>query len=707
VAISAANDPITVAPDTTDGVPAPAPTRAIIDAARAGRIADLTKLPRTARSVPGAALRAICLDADKAGLDPSGVWVKGAIVTSALDLRSCEVSCPIRFVDSVFFGAVRFDEAKLRGLSFEGCTLRGLFGRCSVVEQGLSVRRSRLCGGIVLDEAQIGGDLDCSGSALSHPDACALSANLARIGGDARFCDGFSAEGRISLRHAQIAGDLDLNGATVSEPRGFALVATGASIGSRVRLSEGFAAMGGVDVSHTSIGSDLDCRGAAFDMNPHLRTAFAASGADIRGNLGLTQSRCGRIDLNAASIGGGLYCMGVRWGVLRGDVLVADNVVVRGSVDLSAASARGTIRLTGAKMGDLIAKGAQIGGALQRQLDASSLTPPVRHALAAGRTEISGNVALNQLQAVGEVRLTRARVGGDVDLSGCRLENEFGHAVVAAELVANRLSIWNTGLRGGINLAGAHVKTLDDDVGSWGTADHIVLSGFAYDGFGHTHVASSALDDLGRRTTRRRAVADWLKGRGLYRRLSWKLQQWPWTWRLHRPPATDPWDPRIRFAWLQRSEHFDAGDWQTLINTYRANGLEAYAVRAEVERENDRLRRAGLGRLRRLGRWVLRVTIGHGRRAWLVLVWAVPVVTLFAVAVSRNPETFTATSSAPEPTPPPVLYALDSFLPIIDFGLAGKWVAEGWMEPVQALVILLGWILSTLFVAGFTKIIRS
>jgi hypothetical protein len=54
-----------------------------------------------------------------------------------------------------------------------------------------------------------------------------------------------------------------------------------------------------------------------------------------------------------------------------------------------------------------------------------------------------------------------------------------------------------------------------------------------------------------------------------------------------------------------------------------------------------------------------------------------------------------------------VLYALDSFLPIIDFGLAGKWVAEGWMEPVQALVILLGWILSTLFVAGFTKIIRS
>jgi hypothetical protein len=34
-------------------------------------------------------------------------------------------------------------------------------------------------------------------------------------------------------------------------------------------------------------------------------------------------------------------------------------------------------------------------------------------------------------------------------------------------------------------------------------------------------------------------------------------------------------------------------------------------------------------------------------------------------------------------------------------------VAEGWMEPVQALVILLGWILSTLFVAGFTKIIRS
>ena len=216
---------------------------------------------------------------------------------------------------------------------------------------------------------------------------------------------GSAPKAASACEHAQIAGDLDLNGATVSEPRGFALMAKGARIGSRVRLSEGFAATGGVDVSRTTIGSDLDCRGAAFDMNPRLRTAFAVSAADIRGNLGLTQSRCGRIDLSAASIGGGLDCMGVRWGVSRGDVLVADNVVVRGSVDLSNASARGTIRLTGAKMGDLIAKGARIGGALQRQFDASTLTPPVRHALAAGRTEISGNVALNRMRAVGEVRL--------------------------------------------------------------------------------------------------------------------------------------------------------------------------------------------------------------------------------------------------------------------------------------------------------------
>ena len=247
--------------------------------------------------------------------------------------------------------------------------------------------------------------------------------------------------------------------------------------------------------------------------------------------------------------------------------------------------------------------------------------------------------------------------------------------------------MWNAALGGGINLAGACINTIDDDIGdpynhlgSWGTAKTFVLSGLSYKGFGHGKVSQFA------------------SARARFAQLKRLLGQ---------TPATDPWDTQFRFPWLASTAHFDSADWQQLIDTYRASGLEAFAVRAEIERQNDRLRRAGLSRLRRLGRWTLRISIDHGYRSWLAIVWAIPIIAVFAVLVAHEPWAFTAASSAPTRPPPPLLYALDTFLPIIDLGVAGKWVVHGWLQWAQTFIILCGWTLSTLFVAGFTKIVRS
>ena len=125
---------------------------------------------------------------------------------------------------------------------------------------------------------------------------------------------------------------------------------------------------------------------------------------------------------------------------------------------------------------------------------------------------------------------------------------------------------------------------------------------------------------------------------------------------------------------LSSSQHFDSADWQQLIDTCPCErAFEAFAVRAEIERQNDRLRRAGLGRLRWLGRWTLRISIGHGYRSRLAILQGRSRSShSLHFFVARVPSAFIPTTSASTPAPPPMLFALDTFLPIIDLGVAGQ-----------------------------------
>jgi hypothetical protein len=143
------------------------------------------------------------------------------------------------------------------------------------------------------------------------------------------------------------------------------------------------------------------------------------------------------------------------------------------------------------------------------------------------------------------------------------------------------------------------------------------------------------------------------------------------------------------------------------MQVYRAHGFDEDALRTAIEMQNDRLRRAKLRRHRKVGRWVLRVTIGHGYRPSRAILWAAGVIGAFAIVVSEaGPGHFTPAKGVTG-SPQPVVYAADKFLPIIDFGQASRWTANGWVSWIEWTVILLGWILSTIVVAGFTRIVRT
>jgi hypothetical protein len=314
-------------------------------------------------------------------------------------------------------------------------------------------------------------------------------------------------------------------------------------------------------------------------------------------------------------------------------------------------SATGEVRLVGAK--------------IDGQLDCSgaTLTNWGGDALSAESAEINGPVFLRHgFNASGAVQFLAAKIGGQLACSGATLENAAGIALGARDAtISTALIFRDVSVTGGVDLFRASATTLDDDLGqadhplgSWRGVQPLVLDSFAYARFGHE--------------------------------------------------AT--WDSEPRRHWLEQTSGFQHGAWQQLIDVYRAQGRDDEATNASIAMHNDRMGRAGLPWYRVAGRWVLWAVIGHGYRPWLAGIWATAIVAAFAVVVWHWSQMFDPDQGVTG-SPQPVAYAADTFLPIIDLGQADSWMPTGGLRWVEWLVILLGWTLSTIFVAGFTRAVRS
>lgn len=134
---------------------------------------------------------------------------------------------------------------------------------------------------------------------------------------------------------------------------------------------------------------------------------------------------------------------------------------------------------------------------------------------------------------------------------------------------------------------------------------------------------------------------------------------------------------------------------------------------------------------------VLRWTIGYGYRPARVVLWALGIIAIFAVMVGlgNQPDSIAPTHSpsgdpicteqqsnqqagpsAPVtcayPTMYPIAYAADAFLPVVNLGQTDNWAPAGGngygvvLAAVQWIVILSGWVLTAIFVAGLTNVVK-
>jgi hypothetical protein len=602
--------------------------------------------PAAPRPQLSAALLAwLCTDAEAAAQIPYwGLRIFEAQIEGALNLQYARIPFPLIFRQCCFTEAIRLECASLPSLNLSGSHLQG---------------------------SQI---TDLSG----EPITAALEAINLQVAYYVFLTDGFEAAGAVRLVGAQIGGLLTCSGGTFHNPDGDALNAQGVEIGQDVVLSDGFEAAGAVTLPGAKIGGQLSCIGGTF----HNSNGYAlnAQGAEIGDAVFFRGSfeAAGEVRLSGARIGGQLSCIGGTFHNPDGIALNAQGVEIGQDVILrDGFEAAGAVRLSGAKIGGQL---DCIGGTFHN---------PDGIALNAQGVEIGQDVVLRDgFEATGVVWLLGAKIGGQLDCHGGTFHNPDGDALNAQEAEIGKSVVLRDGFEatGAVDLSFATARVLDDREEDW--PDTLYLEGFTYD-----KLAYSA-----------------------------------------------PVEGQQRLQWLGRQprQFFSPQPYEQLATVLKASGHDEAATEVLIGQQNDRLRYANMHRVKRGLNRVLGVFIAHGYRSYRALYWAVGFIgvgtVLFQWGYSHPDQLITpsdvghaatapAQVSAGYPAFNALVYSADVFLPIIDLHQQRYWLPNanrGAEVPLLLLKcregallrwyfwahIILGWILTSLWVAGFTGLVR-
>lgn len=205
--------------------------------------------------------------------------------------------------------------------------------------------------------------------------------------------------------------------------------------------------------------------------------SLLAEGATVDGSVFLIGLTCpGRMSFATAAIGGQLALHGATIGPLT-----AQGARIGASVHLRASDGRPF-----SATGEVSLAGAEIGG--QLAMDGASLQNPGKIALNLQRCRIAGDAILRAqgalpFRAEGELHLSGAEIGGQLDLAGAQLSNPGGHAFFAPRIDVGAEFFWQdvTIPAGTVQLPSAHVGDLVDDLASWPGDGRSMIDGFTYD----------------------------------------------------------------------------------------------------------------------------------------------------------------------------------------------------------------------------------
>lgn len=618
-----------------------------------------------------------------------------------------------------------------------------------------------------LCEADIGGRLLCAGTVLDGQGYRALQADRIHVGGAVRLIQGFRSAGEVRFLGARIDGSLDFAAAHIESADGPALDLEGAAIGGSVfliddlagrkpeilgRLTMASAQLAGrfiirnaviladagtqtgsnyerptsagtaLDAPRLSVGAEMVLAGrcevtgrvdmsmsdvSSVSIGPDCilrapgRTALDLTNAQIRALLRLDQRAAveGTIRMAGAVIRGRLALHGELSRPEHESLVGGDAMTVDGDVYLDGLRTDGgSVSLAGARLGSLSARGARLHnpGGCSLRLSQALVKGPVR--LISGFSS-TGLVALNRTTVEGRLHFTN----GSFRCPQPSPVNEAGHAIEAiSATVRGSIDLgWET-VSPSVDFTDVTTTSLADDPATW--PERFIIAGMTYE-------------------------------------------------RFERPQGAGPgrvWDQAARCDWLRRQTEFDSGPYEQAARVFRQHGYTGEAEQILIA-QRKHARQVSWSH----AAWPRRVldaiyaTIGYGYRParvlWLLaLLLALVTISLelpgnrAALRASNGNGEVYATSGLLTPSSHgrsgtaapggvtrdrcgdgqvrcfnPVLYAIDTVIPLISLDQRATWYADPdvpngefmlwWLN----LATLLGWVLSSIFVLSLARLSRS
>jgi len=463
----------------------------------------------------------------------------------------------------------------------------------------------------------------------------------------------------------------------------------------------------------TQVAGPVLLRGAVVDRTV-VMDGSVLSGSDDAGYA---------LDLNGAWVGGvlslqdGFACAGAMRSVgasIGRDLEMWDATI--GGVDNAGVSFRGVqmqvggsilsgsgfvtagaVRLSRARIqGDLALLSARIDGADE---DDTAL-----HALG---IHVGGSVRLNDLAAAGAVRLSDGVIDGSLTVRGARIGgpvDRYGNSFAADGLQVGR----SVHLSGGFAAEG-EVRFVGASIGGQLSFEEAApFRVLALRGARCAELADTA--------------ASWPQAGGLELR----------GFRFDALKLDAGWARRLEWVRRQGFTTWSPEPYEQLAAYYRATGDEDGARRIRVEQGNDELthlrttrrwRSLGYRAWRRPLGWLVGYGFRRQRAAWMLAATLVLAGVLFHRAerdgamVPHPPPAAGSTSSLPPcgeayPCFNSWVYGADVVLPIVDFGQDSAWrpietdgTGPVWLWARWAFIAI-GWVLASVFVAAFTGLVQ-
>lgn len=387
---------------------------------------------------------------------------------------------------------------------------------------------------------------------------------------------------------------------------------------------------------------------------------FLADGLDIELMACFKNSISeGKFRLVAANIGGDLVCTGAKFINKEGESFNGGTMITKGTVFLRGIESTGTFGIIGANIdGSLVCTGAKFINGEGKAFTGDAFN-------------VGDNIFLYDIEVTGQFRLVSSTVGGGIFFRGAMFSFPDGTALFLTDTnIKRRLCLDSIKkIDGTIDLENTKAGAFRDDAESWPDQGKLIINGFEYGSFA---------DDT-------------------------------------------PTDVKTRLEWLrlQPQGEYIPQPYQQLAKVYRKMGRDKDAKKVLLAKERMRREFGDIGELAKLWCWFLDKTIGYGyqigKALGIVAVIIALGVLIFGFSNCYNIIQLTSKGTTDKALFEfsPLFYSIDLFVPFLDLRQENYWIVNSnvkwgwWVQLYSYIHIILGWIFSSLLVAGFTGLIRK